>query len=160
MTITQLAFSCALVVAVVPAVADAQVRLPRVAIGAAVGLVIPSEDNTASQLSVGPLFRFGENKKGWAPAVGLAWTSAVLDGSIGAATGEYAEVRIRPVMAGVSHTWHAGQWSYEASLTAGYAFNGVDLLEAGRRIFPGTSNVEVESRTRSRCRRDCVCGTT
>ena len=143
MTLARNLVACVFVVAALPVMAEAQVG-SRIALGAGVGLVVPSEDHMSPQVSVGPLFRFGENEKGWAPAIGLGWTSGVLDGSLGAADGEYAEVRIRPVMAGVSHTWHHGQWSYEASLTAGYAFNSVDLLDEGRRIFPGASNVDVE----------------
>jgi hypothetical protein len=136
--------ACALILGVLPAVAHAQSGRPRVAIGLAAGLSVPSDDDAASELSFGPLFRFGEDERGWGPAIGLGWFSTVLDGSLGAANGEYVRVTVRPVMAGIAHTWHADRWSYEAAITAGYSFNSVDLLDAGQGIFPGASTVVVE----------------
>lgn len=134
----------ALFVALMPAVVEAQSRMPRVAIGVVAGLVVPSEQDATSQIGVGPLFRFGEDEGGWGPAIGLGWFASDLEGTVGAVTGPYARITVRPIMAGVAYTWLNGQWSYEAGLTAGYAFNSVDLLDAGQRVFPGTSDVTVE----------------
>lgn len=139
-----LAVSLVLVVVLGSSPAAAQGNRPRVSIGLLGGFVVPSEDDAQTELSIGPLFRFGENEAGWGPAIGLGWYSSVLDGRMGSATGEYARIKVRPIMAGVSHTWHIDRWSYEAALTAGYTFNSVDLLDAGRAVFPGTTNVTVE----------------
>lgn len=124
--------------------AAAQGSRPKVSIGLLGGLVVPTEDDAQTEFSIGPLFRFGENDEGWGPAIGLGWYSSVLEGTLGAATGEYARITVRPIMAGVSHTWHVDRWSYEAAVTAGYTFNSVDLLDAGRAVFPGATNVTVE----------------
>ena len=133
-----------LVIALTPSIASAQSRMPRIAIGVTAGFVMPSEEDASAQVGVGPLFRFGEDEGGWGPAIGLGWFSSELDGTVGAATGPYARITVRPVMAGIAYTWINGRWSYEAGVTAGYTFNSVELLDAGQRIFPGASNVTAE----------------
>jgi hypothetical protein len=135
---------CSFLVALAPAVVQAQPQVPRFALGIGAGLVVPSEDDAGTRIAVGPLFRFGEDEQGWGPAIGLGWFSSVLDGPLGAANGEYARVTVRPIMAGVGYTWRMRQWSYEAAVTVGYSFNSVEALDASRLAFAGGGNVQVD----------------
>lgn len=141
MRMCRAAWACLWALALLPSVVQAQPQVPRVAIGVAAGLVVPSEPDASAQMGIGPLFRFGEDERGWGPAIGLGWYASVLDGPLGAASGEYARITVRPIMAGVGYTWHVGRWSYEAAMTAGYSFNRVEVLDGARLAFPGTSNV-------------------
>lgn len=136
--------ACSLLVVMAPTGALAQPQVPRFALGIAAGVVAPSEQDASAKIGAGPLFRFGEDERGWGPAIGLGWFSSVLDGTVGLANGEYARITVRPIMAGVGYTWHQGRWSYEAALTAGYSFNSVEALDASRFAFPGSASVQVD----------------
>ena len=64
--------------------------------------VQPTDSEVGSLVGFGPLVRLNP-KKGWGVAGGLSWFRADLDNPSGAG-GEFARLRVRPLMGGVWYT--------------------------------------------------------
>jgi hypothetical protein len=74
----------------------------RISVGGEVTVNQTPDKDIASSLTFGPLVRLNP-RKGWGPAGGLNWFRADLENPSGD-TGDFARLRVRPLMVGVSYT--------------------------------------------------------
>lgn len=118
----------------------------RFSVGIAVDRLFTLDDDASDAWGIGPEVRIGANREGWGPSFGLGWFESRLSESVGGVTGEFAKVRVRPVMAGMGYTIRRGAWSYDLGVAAGWTFNSGEVLPAAERYFAGAgaSPVEVE----------------
>lgn len=100
----------------------------RLAVGASLGSSHPAAAGAESAWSISPLVRFGSGA-GLGPAMGFDWYRARLSSPDPGLPS--SRLRVRPVMAGLAYTLVAGPVSVSPSLLAGYAFNRIDVPEAG-----------------------------
>jgi hypothetical protein len=110
------------VCAAVPA--EAQTK-GRVSAGGTVSFVRPTDSEVGSLVGFGPLVRLNP-KKGWGVAGGLSWFRADLDNPSGAG-GQFARLRVRPLMGGVSYTVGEQPLLVSFSVVGGPSFNGLDF---------------------------------
>jgi hypothetical protein len=96
----------------------------RVSVGGTVTFVQPTDSEVGSLVGFGPLVRLNP-KKGWGIAAGLSWFRADIDNPSGG--GDFAKLRIRPVMAGVSYTVGEQPVLISFSVVAGPSFNDLDF---------------------------------
>ena len=96
----------------------------RVSVGGTVTYVIPTDGEVGSLVGVGPLVRLNP-KKGWGIAGGLSWFRADIDNPDGA--GDFARLRVRPLMAGVAYTIGEQPVLISFSIVAGPSFNDLDF---------------------------------
>jgi hypothetical protein len=87
----------------------------RVAVGAAVGIVAPTDENLDRVITVGPLYSLRRGD-GWGPAVGFSWYQTQDKDDL-------VEYRVRPVMVGVAYNATSGRFRVSPSVVAGYSFN-------------------------------------
>jgi hypothetical protein len=126
-----------------PAVADAQSK-GRVSVGASVTVVKPSDSDVQTAISVGPLVRLNP-RKGWAPAFAFNWFNARLDDPAGG-DGDFARLRIRPVMAGIGYSIGAGDRTLvNFSVVAGWSFNRVKFDDEFLDRQVGRPTIDVEN---------------
>jgi hypothetical protein len=115
-------FAAALVV--VPAGAYAQTQ-GRVGVGASVTHNATTDDEVASTTGVGLLIRLNPHV-GWGPAGAFNWFRADLQNPSGG-SGDFARLRIRPLMGGVSYTIGTGAVLTSFSFVAGPSFNKAEF---------------------------------
>lgn len=111
----------------VPAAAVAQTE-GRVSVGASVTHVIPSDDEVDSATGVGVLARLNP-KRGWGPAGAFNWFRADIADPSGT-PGDFARMRIRPLMAGIAYTIGPDRLLTSFSIVAGPSFNRIDFEDA------------------------------
>jgi hypothetical protein len=109
----------------------------RVSIGGSVTFNQTPADGVDNALSIGPLIRLNP-RPGWGPAGALNWFEAELRNP-GGGDADFAELRVRPLMAGVSYTVPAGTRTLVSfSIVAGPSFNRAkfdeDIVTAGMTI--------------------------
>jgi hypothetical protein len=113
----------------------------RISVGGSVTFNGTTDDEVASTLTVGPLVRLNPHK-GWGPAGALNWFRADLDNPNGAG-GDFARLRVRPLMAGVSYTVGTGDVLVSFSIVGGPSFNKAEFeksyTSAGESIDADTS---------------------
>lgn len=97
----------------------------RIGVGASVTLVQPTSDNVDSVVGVGPLVRLNP-RRGWRLSGALNWFRPDLADPAGGSD-EFARLRVRPVMAGVSYTVGSGSVLTSFSIVAGPSFNKVEF---------------------------------
>lgn len=121
----------------------------RFSVGLAVDRLVTVDGDASDAWGIGPIFRIGPDRGGWGPSFGLGWFDTRLPASVGGVTGEFAEVEVRPVMAGLGYTFRRGPWSYELGVAAGWTFNSAKVLPAAERYFadasPGAIELEVSN---------------
>jgi Outer membrane protein beta-barrel domain len=93
----------------------------RVSVGGSITFVKPTDNDVKSVLGGGPLVRLNP-RKGWGVAGALNWFRADLENPSGAG-GEFARLRVRPLMAGVSYTVGNQPTLVSFSIVAGPSFN-------------------------------------
>jgi hypothetical protein len=98
----------------------------RVSIGGSVTFNGTTDDEVASTTTIGPLVRLNPHK-GWGPAGALNWFRADLDNPSGVG-GDFARLRVRPLMAGVSYTVGTGDVLTSFSIVAGPSFNKAEFF--------------------------------
>lgn len=125
-----------------PSVLRAQTE-GRVSIGGSVTFVQPTEDGLKSTVGVGPLVRLNP-RRGWGPAGALNWFRADIENPSGEA-GDFARLRIRPLMAGVAYSVGAGTVMTSLSIVAGPSFNRVDFEDSFLARASGTPFIDVEN---------------
>ena len=115
----------------------------RVSVGASVGLVKPTDDDVDSFLAVGPLVRLNP-KRGWGPAGALNWFRADLRNPSGQ-SGDFARLRVRPLMAGIAYSLQSGSIMTSFSIVAGPSFNKVEFEDdfLSRAVPPPGSSAPV-----------------
>ena len=97
----------------------------RVSVGGSMTFNHTTDSDVAQTTTFGPLVRLNPHK-GWGPAGALNWFRADLDDP-GGGTGDFARLRIRPLMAGVSYTVGAGAVLTSFSIVAGPSFNKAEF---------------------------------
>ena len=100
----------------------------RVSVGASVTFVQPTGDGIDSTIGIGPLVRLNP-RRGWGPAGAFNWFRADLQNPSGG-DGEFARLRIRPLMAGIAYTVGGGPVLTSFSVVAGPSFNSIDFEDA------------------------------
>ena len=128
----------ALLCAVSPALAQTE---GRVSVGASVTFNATTDDNVDSVIGVGPVVRLNPHK-GWGPAGALNWYRADLLNPAGG-DDDFARLRVRPLMAGVSYTIGNETVLTSFSIVAGPSFNSAKFRDytpgAGETIDAETS---------------------
>jgi hypothetical protein len=97
----------------------------RVSVGGSVTLNSTTDDDVASVATFGPLVRLNP-RKGWGPAGALNWFRADLHDPAGG-TGDFARLRVRPLMAGVSYTVGSNAVLTSFSIVGGPSFNKAEF---------------------------------
>ena len=97
----------------------------RVSVGASTTLNGTTDDDVASTMTVGPLVRLNP-RKGWGPTGALNWFRANLLDPAGG-TGDFARLRVRPLMAGVSYTLGSDAVLASFSIVGGPSFNKAEF---------------------------------
>jgi hypothetical protein len=106
----------------------------RISVGASVTVNNTTDADVASTVAVGPLVRLNP-RKGWGLAGGFNWFRADLR-EPGGAEGDFARLRVRPLMAGVSYTVGSGAMLASFSIVGGPSFNKAEFQRA---YIPGSS---------------------
>ena len=123
----------------IPAAALAQTE-GRVGVGASVTFNHTTDDALDSAVSFGPLVRLNP-RRGWGPAGALNWYRADLQNPDGG-DADFATLRIRPLMAGVSYTIGSGDVLTSFSIVAGPSFNCAEFDDD---FTPGVSIIDAEN---------------
>jgi len=123
-----------------PAVAHAQTR-GVVSVGGSVTFDATTDDDVDSVVNVGPLVRLNP-RKGWGPAGALNWFRADLRNPAGG-DGDFARLRIRPLMAGIGYTVGTDRTLVTFSVVAGPSFNSVDFEDGFLESQPGSAAIDV-----------------
>ena len=110
----------------VPGAALAQTE-GKISVGASVTHVIPSDGDLGSVTGVGFVVRLNP-KRGWGPAGALNWFRADIDDPSGA-PGDFARLRIRPLMGGIAYTVGPDKLLTSFSIVAGASFNSFDFRD-------------------------------
>jgi hypothetical protein len=106
----------------------------RVSVGGSVTWVFPTDSEVGSLVGGGPLIRLNP-KKGWGVAGGLSWFRADIENPDGR-SGDFARLRVRPLMAGVSYTIGEQPVLISFSVVAGPSFNDLDFHDDFLRTLP------------------------
>jgi outer membrane protein with beta-barrel domain len=99
----------------------------RVSVGGSITFIKPTDSDVNSVVGGGPLVRLNP-RKGWGIAGALNWFRADLDNPSGDA-GDFARLRIRPLMAGVSYTIGNQPTLVSFSIVAGPSFNKFTFVD-------------------------------
>jgi hypothetical protein len=97
----------------------------RLSVGASVTHNGTTDDDVAATTTVGPLVRLNP-RKGWGPAGALNWFRPDLHDPAGG-TGDFARLRVRPLMAGVSYTVGSNAVLTSFSIVGGPSFNKAEF---------------------------------
>ena len=130
-----------LLCSVLPAAAQTE---GRVSVGGSVTFIKPTDSEVQSLWGYGPLVRLNP-KKGWGIAGGLNWFRADLDNPSGE-SGDFARLRVRPLMLGVAYTIGNQPALISFSIVAGPSFNDLDFRdEYLDRLPAGTPRPELDA---------------
>jgi hypothetical protein len=113
-----------MVLVCLPALAAAQTE-GRFSIGGSVSRVIPTDSDLQALTGFGPVVRLNP-KKGWGVAGAFNWFRADVDDPAGGG-GDFARLRIRPLMAGVAYTIGPPKVLTSFSIVAGPSWNRFDF---------------------------------
>jgi hypothetical protein len=100
----------------------------RISVGASVTHNSTIDGDVASTTTVGPLVRLNPHK-GWGPAGALNWFRADLRDPAGA-TDDFAHLRVRPLMGGVSYSIGPAAVLISFSIVGGPSFNKAEFSES------------------------------
>jgi hypothetical protein len=117
--------------AAVPAAAQTK---GRVSAGGTVSFVQTIDSEVGSLVGFGPLVRLNP-RKGWGVAGGFSWFRADLDNPSGAG-GDFARLRVRPLMGGVAYTVGEQPVLVSFSVVGGPSFNDLDFDDDFVRTLP------------------------
>ncbi len=109
-----------------PAFAAAQTD-GKVSVGGTVARIIPSDGEVDSVTGYGVLVRLNP-KRGWGPAGAFNWFRADIDNP-GDSGGDFARMRVRPLMAGIASTIGPDKFLTSFSIVAGPSFNSIDFRD-------------------------------
>jgi len=128
----------ALAIVAAPAVSFAQTE-GRVGIGASTTVNATTDDGVGTGVGFGLLVRLNP-RAGWGAAGAFNWLEADVSNPAGT-PGEFARLRIRPLMGGVSYNVVTGRVLTSFSVVGGPSFNGVRF--DGR--FPRTAAATIDA---------------
>jgi hypothetical protein len=100
----------------------------RVSVGASMTFNGTTDADVGSTTTFGPLVRLNPHK-GWGPAGALNWFRADLEDPAGG-SGDFARLRVRPLMAGVSYTVGSKGVLTSFSIVGGPSFNKAEFQHA------------------------------
>jgi hypothetical protein len=114
----------------------------RFSVGASITHNSTTDADVASATTFGPLVRLNPHK-GWGPAGAFNWFRADLQDPAGG-TGDFARLRVRPLMAGVSYTVGSNAVLTSFSIVGGPSFNKAEfhrsyVAGSGESISAGNS---------------------
>ena len=115
----------------------------RVGVGASVTYVQPSSGEVGSVIGYGPLVRLNP-RRGWGPAGAFNWFRADLQNPSGD-TGDFARMRIRPLMAGIAYTIGSDRVLTSFSVVAGPSFNSLDFEDEFLDRVPPGASIDIEN---------------
>ena len=119
----------------------------RISVGVSVTMNNTTDDDVASVTAVGPLVRLNP-RKGLGAAGAFNWFEADLH-EPGGASGDFARLRVRPLMGGVSYTVGSGATLVSFSIVGGPSFNRarfdrlVKSQDRANRLRPATASRSV-----------------
>jgi hypothetical protein len=113
--------------------AEAQTK-GRVSAGGTVSFVQTTDSEVGSLVGFGPLVRLNP-RTGWGVAGGFSWFRADLDDPSGAG-GDFARLRVRPLMGGVAYTVGEQPVLVSFSVVGGPSFNDLDFDDDFVRTLP------------------------
>ena len=100
----------------------------RLAIGGSLTMRAASSSETSGSVTAGFEWRLGYATPGWGWQNSIfSWFDSGVQGSIGSATVDLGNLRVRPIMAGYGYTWVRGRAAITADLVGGYSFNSFKL---------------------------------
>jgi hypothetical protein len=99
----------------------------RVSVGVSTTHNATTDGGVRSATTAGPLVRLNPHK-GWGPAGAFNWFRADLEDPAGGA-GDFARVRVRPLMGGVSYTVASGPVMTSFSIVGGPSFNKAEFKQ-------------------------------
>ena len=97
----------------------------RFSVGASTTLIRTTDADVPSAMTFGPLVRLNP-RKGWGPAGALNWFRPDLHDPAGG-TGDFARLRVRPLMAGPSYTVGSDAVLTSFSIVGGPSFNRAEF---------------------------------
>jgi hypothetical protein len=112
----------------------------RISVGGSVTLNHTTDSEVGTAVSVGPLVRLNP-RRGWGPAAALNWYRADLENPAGG-DDDFATLRVRPLMGGVSYSLGRGDVLTSFSVVAGPSFNRARFDDDFR---PGTASIDAEN---------------
>jgi len=125
----------------VPAVAQTK---GRISVGGTVTWVKPTDSEVGSLVGIGGLVRLNP-KKGWGVAGGLSWFRADVENPVGG--GDLAQLRVRPLMGGVSYTIGEQPLLISFSIVAGPSFNKLEFDDDFLNLLPPGPRPSLEAKT-------------
>ena len=102
----------------------------RFLVGAVVGYPFTPGQDLSGSWKISPFIRNTPRRIGWGPSFGLSWFKGDIAVSLDGRRTTIGEVKVRPVMAGVSYTMDFGRARASISLVGGYAFTSATLSAA------------------------------
>ena len=100
----------------------------RISVGGSVTLNATTDGDVASATGIGPLVRLNPHK-GWGPAGAFNWFRADLQDPAGG-DGDFARLRVRPLMGGVSYTVGSNAVLTSFSIVGGPSFNKAEFRQS------------------------------
>ena len=97
----------------------------RISVGGSVTSNLTTDGEVGSATTFGPLVRLNP-RKGWRATGAFNWFRAELNDPAGG-SGDFARLRVRPLMGGVSYTIGGGKLLTSFSIVAGPSFNRVEF---------------------------------
>jgi len=113
----------------------------KVSVGGSVTLNQTTDGEVRSATTVGPLVRLNP-RKGWGPAGAFNWFRADLENPAGGSN-EFARLRVRPLMAGVSYTIGTGNLLTSFSIVGGPSFNKAEFEDGF--VPTGLADIDAEN---------------
>ena len=99
----------------------------KVSVGGSVARIIPTDSDVDPVTGYGVVVRLNP-KRGWGPAGAFNWFRADIDNPDGS-DGDFARMRIRPLMAGIAYTIGPDNFLTSFSIVAGPSFNSLDFRD-------------------------------
>ena len=117
----------------------------RIAVGASVTVNATPDDEVGLGRGVGFLVRLNP-RPGWGAAGAFNWYRAPLDNPNGA-SGDFARLRIKPLMGGVAYTIPTGSLYTSFSIVGGPSFNSArfedDFVRTGREVIDADNSIAI-----------------
>jgi hypothetical protein len=115
----------------------------RFLVGVTTGRAMTPEGDLASEWKFAPFIRNTPRRAGWGPSFGLNWFTGDISVPVNGQRTKVGELKVRPVMAGISYAFINGRAITNFSFVGGYAFNSARITQA---LPEGTSaSIRVEN---------------
>jgi hypothetical protein len=111
----------------------------RISVGGSITHIGTTDDDVPSVATIGPLVRLNP-RAGWGPAAALNWFRADLQDPAGG-DNDFARLRVRPLMAGVSYTMQSGDLMTSFSIVGGPSFNKAEFHGS---FVPGGAAIDAD----------------